>query len=151
GERIRAGALFAATGATSRKVAEASAGDIVSVAEIETAHAGELLSLDGRPPTSRARPQPRPAVVSYAAAPKDRKDDVRLSSAFAKLLDEDPTLSLRPDPESQQMILSGQGEGHLAATMERLQRRFGLVVATARPRVSYREAVRKAVTQHSRH
>ncbi|HEY5411676.1 MAG TPA: elongation factor G, partial [Caulobacteraceae bacterium] len=53
--------------------------------------------------------------------------------------------------ETHEVLLKGQGEGHLRATLERLKRRYGLDVAALRPRTPYKESVKKSVTQHGRH
>ena len=76
---------------------------------------------------------------------------MRLSTALAKLLEEDVALSVRRDPASRQTLLEGQGEGHLTLTLDRLRRRYGLEASTSRPATAYRESIRKAVTQRGRH
>ncbi len=93
----------------------------------------------------------RPPVHALAIEARDRKDDVRLSAALAKLLEEDICLSLRRDLATQQILIEGQGEPHLQIALERLRRRFSLEVATSRPIVGYRETIRKSVTQRGRH
>ncbi len=125
-------------------------GDIVAIAKIDAALAGQVLSADGRP---RTPPDPanRPSLYAMAIEAKDRKDDVRLSAALTKLLEEDTALAVRRDPSTQQTLLEGQGEGHLQLTLDRLRRRFGLEVSASRPDTAYRESIRKSVTQRGRH
>ncbi|MFI4972946.1 MAG: elongation factor G [Caulobacterales bacterium] len=151
GERARAGGLFAIKGATTRKIAEAKAGDVVAIAKIEKARPGDVLSLNGKAQEATLKPGERRAVFSLAIEARHRKDDVRLSGALGKLLEEDPTLRLDPSGETQELILSGQGEAHLAVTVERLQNRFTVEVTTTRPKVSYQETIKKPVTQRGRH
>lgn len=151
GEHSRAGGLFAPMGAANRKVDKAQPGDVVAIAKIEAAQAGQVLSMDGRPRIVAQPTEPPAPLFALAVAAKDRKDDVRLSAALAKLAEEDQALLVTPDPETQETLLSGQGETHLQVTLERLRRRFGLEVASVRPRVSYSESVRKPVTQRGRH
>ncbi|HET9146539.1 MAG TPA: elongation factor G, partial [Acetobacteraceae bacterium] len=72
------------------------------------------------------------------------------SGALQKLLEEDPSLSLIRDPETGDTLLAGQGEIHLNRAIERLGRIWGLAVSTARPRVRFKETIRKPVHQHAR-
>ncbi|HEX5378710.1 MAG TPA: elongation factor G [Phenylobacterium sp.] len=151
GEHGRAGGLFALLGANTRKIDKAGGGDVVAIGKLEAASAGQVLSLDGKVRRPGVEPPQVPALFSLAVAAKDRKDDVKLSAAFAKLAEEDPTLSVVLDPETQETLIAGQGEGHLQVTLERLKRRFGVEVTARRPKVSYRESIKKAVTQRGRH
>ena len=95
-------------------------------------------------------PEPTPPVYALAIATQDRKDDVKLSGALQKLGEEDPSLTIRHDQETGETVLAGQGEIHLNAAIERLASAYGLKVGTAKPRVPYRETIRRAVHQHSR-
>ena len=151
GEKARASGLFHMLGSTTRKIASAGAGEVVAIGKVDTAHPGELLSADGRARTATRHPEHRRPVYSLAIQPKDRKDDVRLTSSLAKLAEEDHALELRHEEETHELILSGQGEGHLKTALERLKRRFGVEVTTSRPRTPYKESIKKAVTQHGRH
>jgi len=151
GERRRAGGLFAVQGAGLKKVAEGRIGDVVAVGKVEEAAAGQVLSLDGVARTS-ARPLPeRAPLYALAVAAQSRKDDVRLSGALAKLVDEDRGLFLIHDAEGRQVLLAGQGEGHVRLALDRLKRRFGVEIATEKPRTPYRETIQKPAVQHSRH
>jgi elongation factor G len=151
GEKARASGLFHMMGAATRKIASAETGDVVAVGKVETAHPGDLLSADGKPRTARRQPEHRRPVYSLAIQPKDRKDDVRLTSSLAKLAEEDHALEIRQNDETHELLLSGQGEGHLKIALERLKRRYGVEVTTSRPRTPYKESIKKAVTQHGRH
>ena len=151
GEKARASGLFQMLGAQTKKVSGAEAGDVVAIGKVEAAHAGELLSADGKAREARRQPARRPPVYWQAIHPKDRKDDVRLSSSLAKLVEEDPSLEVLHSEETHELLLGGQGEGHLKTSLERLKRRFGVEVTTSRPRTPYKESIKKAVTQHGRH
>ena len=151
GQHGRAGGLLALTGSTTRKIDHAATGEVTAIAKIEAAHAGEVVSMDGKVRTPALGPPRTPALYALSVAAKDRKDDVRLSSALARLAEEDPALHVVLDPETQETLLTGQGEAHLQVTLDRLRRRFGLEVSQARPKISYRESIRKGVTQRGRH
>ena len=91
-----------------------------------------------------------PPVYALAIATEDRKDDVKLSGALQKLAEENPSLQVVHDAETGETILRGQGEMHLHAAIERLAKSSGLKVSTAKPRVPYKETIRRAVQQHAR-
>ena len=150
GTHCRAGGLFTVSGGATKKVSACRAGDVVAIAKIESALAGQILSADGQARTPPVLPRRAPQFA-LAIEAKDRKDDVRLSAALTKLLEEDTALAVRRDPEIQQTLLEGQGEGHLQLALDRLRRRFGLEVSTSRPATAYRESIRKGVTQRGRH
>jgi elongation factor G len=151
GEKARASGLFHLVGQTTRKIASAETGEVVAIGKVESAKAGDLLSADGKARAARRHPAKRPPVYSLAIHPKDRKDDVRLTSSLAKLAEEDPSIEVRHDEETHELLMSGQGEGHLKTAIERLRRRFGVEVSTSRPRTPYKETIRRGVTQHGRH
>ena len=92
GEQVRIGTLFAVQGEKTAKLAEAKAGDVVAIAKLEGVHAGEWLA-GGQ---GAAAPEVAQPTRNYALAiaTKDRKDDVRLSTALHKLTEEDRALHL---------------------------------------------------------
>ena len=151
GERARAGGLFAVQGGATRKITAAPIGDICAIGKVERAHAGEILSLSGRPQAVRGADRARRPLFAVALSAKNHSDDVRLSSALGKLVEEDPGLLLTHDPEAKQVLLAGQGEGHVRLALERLKRRFGVEIDTSQPRTAYRETLQRSVTQRSRH
>ena len=150
GDSGRVGGLWAVHGAAVKKLSTAAVGDIVAIGKIEAARAGDVLSRGPTPLPTLASP-PRPSLYALAIAAANRKDDVRLSGALARLLDEDPGLSLSQDTESHQTLLAGQGEGHVRLALERLKRRHGVEVAASRPATPYRETIRAGATQRGRH
>jgi elongation factor G len=148
GGRSRAGGLMALAGGAPKKAAACEEGEIVALAKVDAAAPGMVLSADGKaregPPLERHAP-----LFAMAIAPKDRKDDVRLSTALNKLVEEDWGLSVRRD--AQQTLIEGRGEAHLNLTLDRLRRRFGLEAVAAAPKVPYRETIRRPATQRGRH
>ncbi|MFF2198286.1 elongation factor G [Streptomyces sp. NPDC058157] len=119
---------------------EAVAGDIVAVIGPKAARAGSTLCAPGAPlllePPSVADP-----VVSVAVEAGRSTDTGRLSTALARIAEEDPSLVVRTDAETGQTVLSGLGELHLEVAVEKIRRDQGVEVVVGRPRVSYRETV----------
>ncbi|GAB2925342.1 elongation factor G [Nonomuraea fastidiosa] len=121
------------------------AGDIVAVVGPKAARAGTTLCAQDAPlllePPAATEP-----VVSVAVEPRKSVDSDRLAAALARLAEEDPSLSVRTDPETGQTVLSGMGELHLEVAAEKLRRDHRLEVAVGRPKVAYREAVVRGVS-----
>nr|CAJ01668.1 probable elongation factor g, ef-G1 [Methylocapsa acidiphila] len=95
-------------------------------------------------------PAPPPPLYALAIAAKDRKDDVKLSGALHKLVEEDPSLTLEHNLETGETLLKGRGEIHLNVALERLAAFYNLQVAVSSPKVAYKETIKSAVTQHGR-
>lgn len=151
GGKGRVSGLYAVTGQASRKTASALRGDVVALGKVEEAHAGDLLAVGRDAMPAGVTVAPRPPVYEIAIETRDRRDDVRLSGALTKLVEEDRGLSLIHDGELHEMRLAGQGEAHLRIALERLKRRYGLEVASHAPATPYKETIRKTVTQRGRH
>jgi elongation factor G len=121
------------------------AGDIVAVIGPKSARAGATLCAPTAPlllePPVVADP-----VVSVAVEARRSTETDRLVSALARLVEEDPSLVVRTDPETGQTVLSGMGELHLEVAVEKIRRAHGLDAAVGRPRVSYRETVARGVS-----
>lgn len=149
GEAARLGALFTMQGERTQKVSEARNGDVVAVAKIDSVKAGEWLGKGKVPPQVEV---PYPARnCAFAIEPADRKDDVKLSGALHRILEEDPSLSLEQDEGSHEMRLRGVNDEHLKTVLSRLKRRYGVEVKSRAPSIGYRESIRKPVTQKGRH
>jgi len=97
GERARAGGLFSVQGAALKKIAQARVGDVVAIGKIDQAAAGDVLSAGAAGPVSATPRAPRPPLYALAIGAANRKDDVRLSGALAKLIEEDPGLHVTHD------------------------------------------------------
>ncbi|MEO8142333.1 MAG: elongation factor G, partial [Sphingomicrobium sp.] len=149
GSATRLGALFSVQGEKTAKTARANAGDVVAVAKADEVAAGQWLSAGTIPPTVELPGTARNATV--AIAPADRKDDVRLASALARLAEEDASLTIEHDDVSHELRLRGVNDEHLAMVVARLKRRYGVEVTSRPCSIGYRESIRKPVRQHGRH
>lgn len=149
GQRI--GGIYRLLGATQTKIDRAEAGDVVAFGRLDAVHTGETLvagdAAPGQPLPRAALPPPTYALAIHA---QRRDDDVKLTPALAKLVEEDPSLRVEQDAATNQLVLHGYGDIHLLIAFERLKNRFKLPVASERPKVPYKEAIRKPVTQHGR-
>ncbi|MGD1016205.1 MAG: elongation factor G [Roseiarcus sp.] len=151
GAEERIAGLARLVGAASTKLPRAEEGDTVAFARLESLVTGDRFSDNKKAPEAAAPVPPPSATQAIAIHVKDRKDEVRLAAALAKLCEEDPSLAYVQDQESGELKLMGQGEMHLRVIAERLQERFGVAVETAKPTIAYRETIRDAVTVRGRH
>jgi elongation factor G len=151
GAEERIAGLARLVGAASTKLPRAEEGDTVAFARLESLVTGDRFSDNKKAPEAAPPVPPPSATQSIAIHVKDRKDEVRLAAALAKLCEEDPSLAYVQDQESGELKLMGQGEMHLRVIAERLQERFGVAVETAKPTIAYRETIRDAVTVRGRH
>ncbi|MCB2056673.1 MAG: elongation factor G [Novosphingobium sp.] len=151
GNSERSGSLFFVQGEKTAKQAAAAPGDVVAVAKVEGARTGMML---GRKGAALAAP---PEVTyparnaAIAITTRDRKDDVKLSTALHRLCEEDPALEWHQDDASHETILRGINDEHLAVVVGRLQRRYGVAVDSHAPRTAYRESIRKNASVRGRH
>ena len=147
----RVGGVFALKGQEQNKLAEAKPGDTVGLGRLEGVTTGEMLSTakDARLPNV-AIEQLEP-VYSLGIEAADRKDEVKLTAAIAKLREEDPSLRFEQNAELREMTLSGQGEIHLRVAVDKLLGKYGLKLETHQPHVPYKETIRKGATQRGRH
>jgi elongation factor G len=147
GDTVRVGTLFAVQGEKTAKLSKAAAGDVVAIAKAEEVAAGEWLGAGGKAPEV-ALPA---SNYTLAITTRDRKDDVRLSTALHKLVEEDRSLDWEQDEALHETRLRGVSDEHLKVTLARLKRRYGVAVDAKPPVVGYKESIRKPVTQRGRH
>ncbi len=151
GEAARTGSLFSVQGEKTAKQASAGSGDIVAVAKIEAARCGMLLPERGGSAYTDLLVTYPARNAAIAITTRDRKDDVKLSTALHRLCEEDPALEWSQDDASHQTVLRGINEDHLGVVLGRLQRRYGVQVDSHAPRIAYRESIRKPASQRGRH
>ena len=147
---LRPSGIFGVTGQHIEKRSEAGFGDVVAMGRLDHVNTGDTLS-SKKDHATLARAQVMPPVFSLAVSAASRSDEVKLSGAVTRLLNEDPSLSVDVSKETNQLILVGQGEIHLRVAVDRLKNKFGIQVATELPRVPYKEAIRKPISQHGRY
>ncbi len=145
----RVSGMNKALGQKFEKINKALAGEVVALGRMEDIVTGKTLSEAGDIDT--VWPMPLTPLFSFAIRAEKQGDDVKLSSALAKLAEEDPSLTYGPDPDTGEFLIWGQGEMHLQIAIDKMQNRFSLSLISNRPQVPYKETIKKSVTQHARH
>jgi len=139
--RERLGQILQLSGEAVEGVNSAKVGDIVAVAKLKETQTGDSLADEAHavvlPVLSTTRP-----VISFAVVPKTQADEDKLTQALSKLIEEDPTLDLKRDIQTNEFILSGMGQVHIETALQKMQRKFGVGVNLKAPKVPYLETIR---------
>lgn len=147
----RVAGLFSLKGEDTQKRTAARAGDTVALGRLDGVRTGDTITAEKSGIVQIARPPPPEPVLASGLGLKDRKDEVKLSSALTKLVEEDPSLVIEHNAETHQVLLKGQGEMHLRVAFERLHRKYGVVVERQKRHVPYKETIRKSTEIRGRH
>ncbi len=150
GDSGRVAGVMKMMGTELGKRGPATAGETVALARLEVARTGATLA-SGAKVLDLVEIRPPPPVIARAIQPTERKDEVKLAAAVAKLLDEDLGLALEIDRDTGETRLGGQGEMHLRVALERLAAKYGIAVTSRPPRIAYKETIRTAATVRGRH
>ncbi len=122
------------------RIDSAGPGAIVGVVGLKLSSTGETLCTQEHP-LLLERIETYEPVISLAVEPRTRADQEKLAEVLEKFTAEDPTLSVREDPDTGQTILSGMGELHLEVIVSRMEREFNTHVNVGKPQVVYRETI----------
>ncbi|MCX6558650.1 MAG: elongation factor G, partial [Candidatus Aminicenantes bacterium] len=79
--------------------------------------------------------------ISFAIEPKSRADEGKISTALQRIMEEDPTLKILRDPQTKELVISGNGHMHVELVVNKLKRKYGVEVMMRPPRIAYRETV----------
>jgi elongation factor G len=123
---------------------QAPAGDIVAIVGPKDSITGDTLC-DQKEPIVLEQIQFAEAVVSMSVEPETSADKDKLEGALNRLKREDPTFTWRVDADTGQTVMNGMGILHLEVKRHRMERDFRLKIRVGKPRVSYRETLKKPV------
>jgi elongation factor G len=137
----RFGQLLRLKGKTQEQVQKSGPGDIVAIAKLKETTTQDTLCSEKEPIIFSTVELP-PAIYSLSVEPKSKGDEEKIFSSLTRLMEEDLTLRLDRNEETKEMILSGMGEIHIEATVEKLKRKFGVEVNLKLPKVSYKETIK---------
>ena len=149
-ESERVGQVLMVRGKDQEPVSQVAAGDIGAVAKLAETATGDTISQREQPRLLPAISFPEP-VYSVAVVPEAKSDLDRMSSAVARLQEEDLTLRVTRSVETAQTLLSGMGDSHIDLSLERIRRKFGASLKTEPVRVPYRETIMATASAEGRH
>jgi elongation factor G len=149
GKSEKVNQMFLVIGKDRKETQELSAGMIGALVKLKDTHSGHTLSDKANKIEVAPTPYPEPSI-SLAILAKTREDEEKMSEGLAKLGHEDPTFKFAYNTELKQQIISGLGELHIDVIMSKLKEKFGVSVDTIRPRVAFRESIRKPAQSQGR-
>jgi elongation factor G len=142
--------LFFLQGKDQISAGQAKAGDIAATAKLKVTSTGDTLCAKGAgiafPPIMFPEPS-----ISFAIEPKTRADEDRISQATHRITEEDPTVRIERDPDTAQLLISGNGELHVRIITERLRKRYNVEVDLKPPKISYKETIKGRADVQGRH
>jgi elongation factor G len=147
----RISGVFSVTGHEPAKRGEARAGDTVAFGRLDSVKTGTTLTEEKGKKVAIETAATATPVFGLAIAAKEKKDEVKLTAAIAKIIEEDPSISLTHSQDMGEMVLWGQGEMHLRVALERLVRKYGIDASTRPRQIPYRETIRKSAEVRGRH
>jgi elongation factor G len=147
--RERIGRIVQMHANSREEIKEIRAGDIAACVGLKDVTTGDTLCSTDHVITLERMEFPEP-VISVAVEPKTRTDQEKMGVALSKLAQEDPSFRVHTDQESGQTIISGMGELHLEIIVDRMKREFKVDANVGKPRVAYRETIRKTVEQEGK-
>ena len=149
-EKVRSGGLYRLQGKKQEAIPEAGPGAIVAIARLEPVKTGDTLTSNGHkvllPRVDLSEP-----CFAIAIKPKDRIDEAKVFQMLARILDEDPALRITRAEITNEFLLLGSGEQHVAIAVERLGRKYKVDAVTAAPQIPYQETITAGQEVHSRY
>ncbi|GAB4394745.1 MAG: elongation factor G [Kiloniellaceae bacterium] len=147
----RVSGLYRLMGGENQKIDSAGVGELVALGRMDSLRSGDLLTESGRNEEAGLLwPETPKPVFGLAIRPHNRQDEVKLTASLGKLIEEDPSLVLEHNDDTNELLLRGQGDIHLKLAVDRLKNRYNVEVDAARPQTAYKETIRRGTKQHSR-
>lgn len=151
GEVGRVSGVFRIMGQQATKRDAANAGETAGLGKLDGALTGMTLGAGKTAPAQLVDLVSPDPVIGAAVSSTERKDEVKLSAALQKALEEDPSLMIAHVQDTGETLMEGQGEMHLRVTLERLTGKYGIGIATQEPAIPYKETIRGSTSVRGRH
>lgn len=142
--------LLRLAGKEQKPISEAGPGEIVALAKLKETSTGDTLCDPSRKITFE-RVEPLPPLISFALEAKTSGEEDKIHISLSRLLEEDIALALTRNAETGETLLSGRGQAHIEAIVEKLKRKFNVEAILNTPKVPYRETIKKKVRVQGRH
>ncbi|HEV8201756.1 MAG TPA: elongation factor G [Candidatus Polarisedimenticolia bacterium] len=146
----RVGSLASMQGKEMQPVPEVRAGDIGAVAKLKESATGDTLADKAHAIVYPKLVFPEPSI-SFALNPKSRADEDKISQVLHRVVEEDPTIQYRRDPQTHELILSGNSDLHVEVVVAKMKKKFGLEAVLHAPKVPYFETIKKKSEAQGRH
>jgi elongation factor G len=146
----RFGSITLLQGKETQAVPEVRAGDIAAIAKLKETATGDTLADKAAAIVYPKLTFPEPSI-SFALEPKSRADEEKISQVLHRIIEEDPTIQYRRDPQTHELILSGNSDLHVEAVLSKMKKKFGVEAVLHAPKVPYLETIKKKAEAQGRH
>ncbi len=136
----RVAGLFLLQGKAQESAGEVRAGDIVAVAKLKETQTGDTLTTKADKIQFPEIKFPVPSI-SFAIEPKARADEGKISTSLQRIQEEDPTIHTQRDPQTKELLISGNGQLHVEMVVNKLKKKYGVEVGMKPPKIAYRETI----------
>jgi len=148
--RERYNQLLRLAGKEQKPVTEAGPGAIAAVAKLKETGTGDTICDEGNKIKFNCV-EALPGAISFAMRAKEKGDEDKIFTSLSKILEEDPALRLSRNTETKEILLSGMGQVHIEATVDKLRRKYNVEVQLDTPKVPYKETIKKKVRVQGKH
>ncbi len=146
----RLGPIQILQGKANETVPEARTGDVCAVLKLKETTTGDTLGDKGFGTLPKKVEFPEPAI-SFAIEPKSRGDEDKIGTSIARIIEEDPSIRFKRDPQTKEFLLSGSGQLHIEVVVAKMKKKFGVEVLLKQPKVPYRETITGKAEVQGRH
>ncbi len=151
GSQTRVSGVLDLMGQQGKKRGTAGTGETVALNKLEGVVTGETLTTEDAAAANLQDLDIPDPVIAFRVEPKERKDEVKLSAALQRCIEEDPSLSVAHNQDTGETLIQGQGEMHLRVTLERLTGKYGISTQTGVPTLPYKETIRGSINIRGKH
>lgn len=141
GTAERIGQIYRIIGKKTTVKGFAQAGDIIALMKLKDTLSGDTLCDDKARILYEGFWSP-PPIITCAVTPRGKADENKIAGSLARLIEEDPSLELKRDQQTKEILLGGGGQDHLDLTIQKLKRKYGVEVDLTPPKVPYKETIR---------
>ncbi|MBF0119633.1 MAG: elongation factor G [Desulfobacterales bacterium] len=142
--------LLRVAGKEQKTVTEAGPGAIVAVAKLKNTTTGDTICDEGNK-IKYPFAESLSTLITFALVPKSKADEDKIYTSLTKLLEEDVALKINRNAETKEILLSGMGQVHIEATIEKLKRKFNVEVQLNTPKIPYKETIKKKARVQGKH
>jgi len=142
--------LLLVAGKEQKPITDAGPGAIAAVAKLKDTTTGDTLCDDANKIKYQCT-EPLPLLISFAIESKSKGDEEKIYTSLNKLLEEDLALKMTRNSETNQILLSGRGQVHIEAVVEKLKRKFNVEVQLNTPKIPYKETIKKKIRTQGKH
>jgi elongation factor G len=146
----RFGSISLMQGKELQPVPEVRAGDIAAIAKLKETGTGDTFSDKAHPIVYPKLVFPEPSI-SFALTPKSRADEDKISQVLHRVIEEDPTIQYRRDPQTHELVLSGNSDLHVEVVLAKMKKKFGLEAVLHPPKVPYLETIKRKAEAQGKH